>query len=106
MIKQHSFRKFSHRMTLAIRQDLQNTPLLNRHTLLAKARIQLTIDFPVRLREQIGQVFSDRLAVGFRFSHGFRLCVAGGDEYSVALPVLYARDSLNVQYFPLEYFST
>jgi hypothetical protein len=93
-------------MTLAIRQDLQNTPLLNRHTLLAKARIQLTIDFPVRLREQIGQVFCDRLAVGFRFSHGFRLCVDGGDEYSVALPVLYARDSLNVQYFPLEYFFT
>jgi hypothetical protein len=45
--------------------------LLNRHTLLAKARIQLTIDFAVRLREQIGQVFGDGFAVGFRFSHGF-----------------------------------
>jgi hypothetical protein len=94
MIEEHSFRKFSHRMTLA-----------NRHTLLAKARIQLTIDFPVRLREQIGQVFGDRLAVRFRFRHGFGLCVDDGDEYSVALPVLYARDSLNIQYFPLEYFS-
>jgi hypothetical protein len=38
----------------------------------------LTIDFPVRLREQIGQVFGDRLAVGFRFSHGLRLCVDAG----------------------------
>jgi len=56
-------------MTLAIRKHLKDAPLLHRHALGAKARIELPIDFPIGLRQQISEVFGD----GFtsRSSHGF-----------------------------------
>jgi hypothetical protein len=67
MIAQHRFRKLSHRMTLAIRKYFQNAPLFHRHAFFSEARVQLTIDLPVRLRKEICEVFGN----GFtrRFSH-------------------------------------
>jgi hypothetical protein len=56
-------------MTLAVRKDLQNAPLFYRYAFRPEARVQLSIDFPVGLRQQISEVFGD----GFtrQSSHGF-----------------------------------
>ncbi len=62
MIEQHGFGEFAHRMALAIRQHFQNTPLFHRHALFTEAGVELTIDLPVGLRKQVGEVFGDGFA--------------------------------------------
>jgi hypothetical protein len=66
-------------MTLAVRKNLQNAPLFYWHAFRPKARIQLSIDFPVGLRQQISEVLGD----GFtrQSCHGFGLCFGFLDDY-------------------------
>ena len=59
-------------MALAIRQHFQNAPLFYRHALLSEPRVQLSIDFSVRLSKEIREMFSDGFAG--RSSQEFELC--------------------------------
>jgi hypothetical protein len=56
-------------MALAIRKDFQNAPLFHWHAFLSEARVQLPIDFPVRLRKEICEMVCDGFAC--RSSHDF-----------------------------------
>ena len=79
MIEQYGFGELTHRVALAIGKNFQNTPLLDRHAFLPESRVELTIDLPVRLRKQIGEMLGDRFAG--RFGQGFALRNGGLDEY-------------------------
>jgi hypothetical protein len=83
MIEQYGFGEFTHRVALAVGKNFQNAPLLDRDAFLAETRVELTIDLPVRLRKQIGEMLGDGFAG--RFCQGFELRNGVLDEYS-ALP--------------------
>ena len=62
-------------MALAIRQHLEDAPLFHRHAFGPEAGVKLPIDLPVRLREQISEVFGDGFAgrSGQDVNFGFEL---------------------------------
>lgn len=59
MIEENDFGEFSHRATFAIREDRQDTPLLDRHALLPQALIQLTRNLAICPRKKIGELLGD-----------------------------------------------
>src|SRR5215470_17764108 len=72
MVEQHGVRQLAHGVAIAVGQHLKDAPLLDRHAFLAQPRLQLSVDFAVGLREQIGEMFGDGGVLFRRFGHGFQ----------------------------------
>lgn len=70
MIQQNRLGEFSHRMAVAIGKDRQDAPMLNGDAFFAQTGFELPVDLPVRLGEQIREMFGNRRILSWRFGHG------------------------------------
>ena len=59
MFEPHGVGKLAHRAAVAIGQDFQDAPLLDRHAFLRQPCLELPVDLPVGLREQVGDMFGN-----------------------------------------------
>ena len=69
MVQQGCFGKIAHRPPVAVRQDLQDAPLLDGYAFGTQPSLELAVDLAVRLGEQIGEVVGDGRIGGRRIGH-------------------------------------
>ncbi len=108
MIEQNGVGMFSHRVALAVGKDRQDAPLFDRHPLLAEAALELSVDFPVSLSEQVGKMIADCGLLSGGPGHGYDFALrrlnekSALDARSIATicPLKVENSMFSVKYFP------
>lgn len=70
MVEKNGVGKLAHRMALAIGEDHQDTPLLDRNSFLAEPGFEVSIDFPIGLGKQVREVIANDGFPSRSFGHG------------------------------------
>lgn len=70
MVEKNGVGKIAHRMALAVGEDHQNTPLLDRNSFLAEPGFEVSIDFPIGLGKQVREVIANDRFPSRSFGHG------------------------------------
>jgi len=71
MIDENGIGEIAHRVTLAVRKDHQDAPLLDRNALLAEPSFKMSIDLAISLSKQIGEMIANGGFPSGSFGHDY-----------------------------------